>query len=416
MTANPIPPAKLSSRGVGLPLDDLPTASDRPGFSLLEGIRVLDVTSSIAGPYGTLLLADLGADVAKLEPAGRGDDARAWGPPFLDGDSLWFLAVNRNKRSIELDLSTNANRDRLVRLACAADVVVTTLRGPQLAKLGIEYSTLRARRPDLIYCTITGYGLTGPNRALPGYDLIAEGVSGIMDLTGEPETGPQKVGAPAADMLAGMDAAFAIVAALFDRQRTGRGHHIDVSLAESMIRLLAPKLTSYLGSGELQRRSGGRDSVIAVYQAFDTSDEPITLALGNDKIFARFCDAIGRDDIGSDPRFTNNASRREHRAQLVDKIQAVLRKQTAAQWLQIFAAADVPAGPINHLEAVVADPHSIAREMFYRYQYDGREVPQVNTGWHLDSAANAPRRPPPRLGADTESVLSEWLSTQVTGP
>jgi len=415
MTANPILPTDRSS-GVRLPLDDLPTAPDHRGFSLLEGIRVLDVTNSIAGPYSTVLLADLGADIAKVEPAGRGDDTRAWGPPFLDGEALWFLAVNRNKRSIELDLSAEASRDVLVRLACAADVLVTTLREPQLVKLGIEYSTLRARRPDLIYCTITGYGATGPSRALPGYDLIAEGVSGIMDLTGEPETGPQKVGAPAADILAGMDAAFAIVAALFDRERTGRGHHLDVSLVESMTRLLTPKLTSYLGSGELQRRTGGRDSVIAVYQAFDTADEAITLALGNDKIFARFCDAIGRDDIGSDPRFANNASRREHRAQLVDKIQAVLRERTAAQWLLIFAAADVPAGPINHLEAVVAEPHLIAREMFYRYLYDGREIPQVNTGWHLDFAANAPRRPPPRLGADTESVLSEWLNTQITNP
>lgn len=412
MTADPIPPSKLSRRGAGLPLDDLPAAADRPGFSLLEGIRVLDATGSVAGPYATMLLADLGADVAKVEPAGRGDDTRAWGPPFLDGDSLWFLAVNRNKRSIELDLSTKTNRDLLVRLACAADVVVTTLREPQLAKLGIEYSTLRARRPDLIYCTITGYGLTGPNRGLPGYDLIAEGVSGIMDLTGESETGPQKVGAPAADMLAGMDAAFAVVAALFDRQRTARGHHIDVSLVESMIRLLAPKLTSYLGSGELQRRTGGRDSVIAVYQAFDTADDPITLALGNDNIFARFCGAIGRNDIGSDARFANNASRREHRSELVAKIQAVLRERTAAHWLQIFADADVPAGPINHLESVVANQHLIEREMFYRYLHDDREIPQVNTGWHLDSAANTPRLPPPRLGADTESVLIEWLRNE----
>jgi crotonobetainyl-CoA:carnitine CoA-transferase CaiB-like acyl-CoA transferase len=183
-----------------------------------------------------------------------------------------------------------------------------------------------------------------------------------------------------------------------------------------MIRLLAPKLTSYLGSGELQRRTGGRDSVIAVYQAFDTADDPITLALGNDSIFARFCGAIGLDDMGSDPRFANNALRREHRDELVAKIQAVLRERTAAHWLQIFADADVPAGPINHLESVVADQHLIDREMFYRYLYDDHEIPQVNTGWHLDSAANTPRLPPPRLGANTESVLTEWLSTQITTP
>jgi crotonobetainyl-CoA:carnitine CoA-transferase CaiB-like acyl-CoA transferase len=409
MTPNPIVPTNQSGEA-RLPFDELPTAPDRPGFSLLDGVRVLDVTSSIAGPYCTLLLADLGADVAKVEPAARGDDTRAWGPPFLDGESLWFLSVNRNKRSVELDLSEDANRDLLGGLASAADVLVTTLRQPQLVKLGIDYSTLRVRRPDVIYCTITGYGLTGPNRALPGYDLIAEGVSGIMDLTGEPETAPQKVGAPAADMLAGMDAAFAIAAALFDRQRTGKGHHIDVSLTESMVRLLAPKLTSYLGSGELQRRTGGRDSVIAVYQSFDASDGPITLALGTDRIFARFCDAVGREDIRGDRRFADNALRRQHRCHLVAEIQSVLRERTAAEWLQIFAKADVPAGPINHLESVVADPHLIEREMFYRYAYDGRAVPQVNTGWHLDSAANTPRRPPPRLGADTESVLLDWVT------
>jgi crotonobetainyl-CoA:carnitine CoA-transferase CaiB-like acyl-CoA transferase len=411
MTANPTPTEQSFART--RPLDDLPIAPTRPAFSLLEGIRVLDVTSSIAGPYGTMLLADLGADVVKVEPAGRGDDARAWGPPFLHGEALWFLAVNRNKRSIALDLSKPGNRELLVRLACAADVVITTLRGRQLAKLGIDYPALKVRRPDLIYCAITGYGLTGPNSSLPGYDLIAEGVSGIMDLTGEPETGPQKVGAPAADMLAGMDAAFAIVAALFDRERNGKGHHIDVSLVESMIRLLTPKFTSYLGSGELQRRTGGRDSVIAVYQAFDTADDPITLALGNDKIFTRFCDAIGRNDMSIDPRFTGNASRRQHRAHLVAEIQAILREQPSAHWLRIFDDADIPAGPINHLEAVVADPHLIEREMFYRYKYDGHEIPQVNTGWHLDSAANTPRRPPPRLGAHTESAPLEWLAPHV---
>jgi crotonobetainyl-CoA:carnitine CoA-transferase CaiB-like acyl-CoA transferase len=397
-----------------LPLHNLPTAANGQSFALLDGVRVLDVTSSIAGPYGTLLLGDLGADVVKVERDGQGDDTRAWGPPFLDGDALWFLAVNRNKRSIALDFREQSSRDLLARLACAADVVVTTLREPQLAKLGIEYSALRVRRPDLIYCTITGYGLTGPNHALPGYDLIAEGVSGIMDLTGESTTGPQKVGAPAADMLAGMDAAFAIVAALFDRERTKKGHHIDVSLVESMTRLLAPKLTSYLGSGELQRRTGGKDSVIAVYQVFDTSDEPITLALGNDKIYARFCAAVGRDDLAADTRFSSNAGRREHREHLVREIQAILRERTASQWLRVFSDADIPAGPINHLESAAADPHLIDRGMFYQYAYGDRAIPQVNTGWHLDFAANTPRRPPPQLGADADAIVHDWLAATVT--
>jgi crotonobetainyl-CoA:carnitine CoA-transferase CaiB-like acyl-CoA transferase len=178
-----------------------------------------------------------------------------------------------------------------------------------------------------------------------------------------------------------------------------------------MTRLLTPKLTSYLGSGELQRRTGGKDSVIAVYQVFDTSDEPITLALGNDSIYARFCAAVGRDDLAADKRFSDNAGRREHREHLVSEIQTILRERTASHWLRVFSDADVPAGPINHLESVAADPHLIDRGMFYQYAYGDRAIPQVNTGWHLDFAANAPRRPPPPLGADTVAIVHEWLTS-----
>jgi crotonobetainyl-CoA:carnitine CoA-transferase CaiB-like acyl-CoA transferase len=378
-------------------------------FDLLDGVRVLDLTTSIAGPYATLLLADLGADVVKIERAGRGDDSRQWGPPFLNGEALWYLAVNRNKRSVALDLADPADVAVLVELAGRADVVITTLREPLLRRLGLDYPTVRARRPDLIFATITGYGLTGPNAGLPGYDLIAEGVSGVMALTGEPTTGPQKVGAPAADILAGMDAAFAVVAALYDRARTGRGHLLDLSLVESMTRMLSPKLTSYLGSGELQRRTGGRDSVVAIYQVFDTADEPISLALGNDAIFGRFCAVIDRPDWSANPDFSSNAGRRAHRAHLVGEIGKLLLERTAAEWLQLFAKADVPAGPVNNLESVVTDPHLLARGLFYRDGEGDEAIPQVNTGWQLDGAANRLRRRPPALGADTADVLADWL-------
>lgn len=393
----------------GLPQDELPLLAASTGFQLLAGVRVLDLTSSIAGPYGTMLLADLGADVVKVERAGTGDDARGWGPPFLEGHAVWYAAVNRNKRSVDLDLGSDEGRATLRSLVSASDVVVTSLRHSAMSRLGVAYEQTRQLRSDLIHCSITGYGLTGPKSELPGYDLIAEAFSSVMDLTGEPESGPQKVGTPAADLLAGMDAAFAIVAALYDRKQTGRGHQLDISLAESMTRFMTPKLTSYLGSGELQRRSGGRDSVIAIYQVFSTADDPIVLALGNDAIFTRFCRAAELEDLEDDPAYATNSARREHREKLVARIQSALVERPARWWLELCRRADVPAGPINRVEDVVADDQLRARSMLYRLPVDTGALPQVNTGWFLDGEPNGYRLPPPRLGAHRTQVVAEWL-------
>ena len=392
-----------------LPMDDLPEFVPSEGFQLLSGVRVLDLTSSIAGPYGTMMLADLGADVVKVERAGLGDDSRGWGPPFLEGHALWYAAVNRNKRSVDLDLKSDEGRATLQGLVQQADVVMTSLRQDAMTRLGIDYDQARALRPDIIHCTLTGYGLTGPKSHLPGYDLIAEAFSSVMDLTGEPESPPQKVGTPAADLLAGMDAAFAIVAALHDRQRSGRGHRLDISLAESMTRFMTPKLASYLGSGDLQRRSGGRDSVIAVYQVFETADDPIVLALGNDSIFQRFCRAAGREDLAADPAYATNADRRSRRSELVAEIQRTLSGRPAHDWLALCSDADVPATPINRVEDVVADQHLRERALLYRLPVDTGSLPQVNTGWFLDGEPNGFRLPPPRLGEHRDEVLAEWL-------
>jgi crotonobetainyl-CoA:carnitine CoA-transferase CaiB-like acyl-CoA transferase len=400
----------MTQTSVGLPQENLPARAPSAGYQLLAGVRVVDLTSSIAGPYGTMLLADLGADVVKVERAGSGDDARAWGPPFLDGFGLWFTSVNRNKRSIELDLKSDDDRQILQSLVARCDVVVTSLREEVMARLGVSFEQARKLRPNVIHCSITGYGLTGPKAQLPGYDLIAEGFSSVMDLTGEPDSPPQKVGTAAADLLAGMDAAFAVVAALFDRNRTGRGHQIDVSLAESMTRFMTPKLVSYLGSGELQRRSGGRDSVIAVYQVFQTADDPIVLALGNDGIFQRFCAAAGCNDLADDPAYATNRERRSRREVLVPKIQDVLLTRTARQWLDLCRQADVPAGPINRVEDVVADDHLQARSMLFRIPTEGSSLPQVGTGWQLDGQPNGYRLPPPHLGAHRDEVLAQWLA------
>ena len=387
----------------------LPDLSDRERFSLLAGVRVLDLTSSLAGPYATLLLADMGAEVVKVERPGAGDDARQWGPPFLDGLSLWYASVNRNNASVTLDYATAAGKKVLDRLVEQADAVVTNLRPAVQEKLGVDHPSLQAIRKDLVHCSITGFGLTGRRRDLPSYDLIAEGHSGVMDLTGETDSPPQKVGTPAADLLAGMDGAFGVVAALFDRQRTGRGHVVDVSLVESMTRFLTPRVVSYLGSGEVPRRSGGRDSVIAVYQPFDTADYPITLGLANDRTFRRFCEVAGRPDWADDPAYLDNRSRRERRAKLVARIQEVLRTRTRAEWLEAFAAAGVPAGPINTVADLAVDEGLLERGMLFAIPVQGASpIPQVGTGWHLDGAPNGGATAARALGADTDDVLCRW--------
>jgi crotonobetainyl-CoA:carnitine CoA-transferase CaiB-like acyl-CoA transferase len=392
-----------------LPADKLPLPESGEPLKLLDGIRVLDLTTSVAGPYATLLLADLGASVVKVERPGRGDDARAWGPPFLDGESLWFLSVNRNKESITLDYSRPAGLVALHALVGAADVLVMNQIAPNQKKLGIDYETLKAINPRLIHVSISGFGLTGTNSNQPCYDLIAEGYSGVMDLTGEIGNEPQKVGTPAADLLAGTDATLATLAALVRRNQTGQGHEIDVSMVESMTRFMTPRIVAYLGSGELPRRSGGKDSVIAIYQTFNTADSPLTLGLGNDSIWLRFCEAVGRPDMGTDPRFANNVGRREARQEIVQEIQAMLIQRPRSHWLSTFAKARIPAGPINRLDEVVNDPMLIERGLLFSAKRDGASVPQVGLGIQFDRNNRTYRKAPPRLGEDTHAVLSSWL-------
>ena len=311
-----------------------------------------------------MLLADMGAEVVKIERPGAGDDSRAWGPPFLDGESLWFLSVNRNKHSVTLDYTGEAGRKVLHDLVRKADVVIVNLVERVQKKLGVDYASLKAIRPDLVYVSLTGFGLTGARKDFPCYDLIAEGYSGVMDLTGEADSPPQKVGTPAADLIAGMDAAYAAVAALFDRSRSGRGHKIDIAMIDSMTRFMAPRIVPYLGSGEVPKRTGARDSVIAVYQVFETQDDPITLGLGNDAIWKRFWDAVGRPEPGADARYATNADRRAARAEIVAEIQKVLLTRRRDEWLKLFVEAKVPAGPVNRVDQVSSDPELISRGPF----------------------------------------------------
>lgn len=394
----------------GLPLDQLP-ARNAPALDLLAGVKVLDLTTSIAGPYAGQLLADMGATVVKVEKPGTGDDSRAWGPPFLHGESLWFMSVNRGKQSVTLDIASPKGRAVLRELIAQCDVLLLNLVARAQRKLELDAASLQGVNPRLVHVSISGFGLRGARADLPCYDLIAEGYSGVMDLTGEAESPPQKVGTPAADMLAGSDAAMAVLAALLRRQRDGQGCEIDISMVESMSRFMAPRLMPYLGSGELSRRSGGRDSVIAIYQVFDTADEPMTLGLGNDAIWKRFWEAVGSPEVGQDEAFASNSRRREGRAVIVERIAALLRTQPRAHWLGLLGPARVPAGPIHRLDELARD--SALQESGFLYRTDGPDgaVPQVGLGIRFDGKTEGTALPP-RLGEHTEQVLRDWLGCE----
>jgi len=391
-----------------LPLSRLPARS-APALDLLAGVKVLDLTTSIAGPYAGQLLADMGATVVKIEKPRTGDDARAWGPPFLHGESLWFMSVNRGKHSVALDIGHPKGMELLRRLLEQCDVLLLNLVARAQRKLGLDATTLKALKPDLIHVSLTGFGLSGDRADLPCYDLIAEGYSGVMDLTGEADGAPQKVGTPAADMLAGHDAAMAVLAALLRRQRDGAGCAIDISMVESMSRFMAPRLMPHLGSGEPYRRSGGRDSVIAIYQVFDTADEPMTLGLGNDAIWTRFWEAVGQPEVARDPAFASNALRRAKRPEIVATIAALLCQQPRAHWLGLFERARVPAGPINRIDQVGADKALQASGFIYSGAGPDGPIPQVGLGIRFDGRTEGTELPPPKLGAHTESILASWL-------
>jgi crotonobetainyl-CoA:carnitine CoA-transferase CaiB-like acyl-CoA transferase len=391
-----------------IPADSLPSKHNS-GLDLLEGTVVIDLTGSVAGPYAGQLLGDLGATVIKVERPGSGDDCRAWGPPFLDEESLWYLSVNRNKQAITLDITAPAGHAALLKMVGKADIVLINVVGRVQRKLGIDHATFAATNPALIHVSITGFGLSGERADMPCYDLIAEGYSGVMDMTGEADGPPQKVGTPAADLLAGEDAALAAVAALVRRQRTGKGAAIDIALVESMTRFMAPRLLPHLGSGDMVRRSGGRDSVIAIYQAFETADLPLTLGLGNDGIWQRFWAALDDAAFALNPAYATNAQRRQHRAEIVSVIAVRLRERPRDEWLARFIEARVPAGPINRLDEIGADAALRRRGFLYAFERNGTRVPQIGLGIQFDGESESVTRPPPRMGADNHAVLGDWL-------
>lgn len=387
----------------------LPRADKRSTLSALKGIKVLDLSTSIAGPYGCQLLADFGAEVVKIEKPNGGDDSRAWGPPFLDGQSLWYLSVNRNKSSVVIDMTHAQGQALLHRLVQQADILVTNFLPKLQKKLNVDYDTLHKINPKLIHMSLTGFGLEGERSSFPCYDLIAEGYSGVMDMTGEADQEPQKIGTPAADLLAGMDLALAAMAAVIQRTQDGQGHAVDIAMIDSMTRFMSPRLSSYLGSGILPRRDGAKDSVIAIYQVFQTADEPITLGLGNDAIWKRFWHALDDESFVTNPSYATNTDRRAHRSRLVSEIQQRLLEKPRNHWLSLFQAHGIPAGPINRLDQIAADPEMQKRGMFYEIEHAGSRIPQIGLGIRIDQETSYCELPPPKLAQDTKQVLENWL-------
>ena len=379
-----------------------------PVLPPLEGIRVVDLTRFMAGPFGTAMLGDYGADILKIEPPGEGDGARAWGPPFVEGESIYFLSVNRNKRSLTLNLRHPEGVALFLRMVDQADVVIENFTPGTMSRLGIGDDVLRARNPRLIYCAISGFGQTGPYRDRPAFDLILQGMGGVMATTGEEGGAPVRVGVPIADIAGGMYAAYAIALALLARDRTGVGQSLDVSLLDAQLSWLSYYIGMYLASGEIPLRRGSAHATVVPYQAFACADgRYITLGTGNDRLFRRFAEVAGVD-LADDPRFRSNPDRIRHRADLLPLLDAVFQTRPAAVWLEALRAAGVPCGPISTVDEIVVDPQVRAREMLVEIDHPsaGRiTVPGLPV--KCSATPGSIRRPPPRLGEHTVEVLGE---------
>jgi len=389
-----------------------------PGGSL-RGLRVLDLSRVLAGPWASQLLGDLGADVIKIEKPGCGDDTRGWGPPWLaDGegrpttDAAYFLCTNRNKRSLTVDITQPAGQAIVRELAAQSDVVLENFKVGGLAAYGLDYASLSAINPKLVYCSITGFGQDGPYAARAGYDFLIQGMGGLMSITGradaEEGAGPQKVGVALTDILTGLYATVAIQAALAHREKTGQGQHIDLALLDVQVACLANQAMNYLVSGKAPRRMGNGHPNIVPYQDFPTADGDMILAIGNDGQFARFCEIAGHAEWAGDDRFSTNAARVKHRGELLPLLRQATVMKTTAAWIVLLENAAVPCGPINDLAGVFADPQVMHRGLKVEMPHAaGGNTPQVGNPIRFSATPIDYRLAPPLLGQDTEAVLRE---------
>jgi crotonobetainyl-CoA:carnitine CoA-transferase CaiB-like acyl-CoA transferase len=382
----------------------------------LAGVRVLELARILAGPWAGQILADLGADVIKVERKGSGDDTRGWGPPFVeatDGGHLgaaYFHATNRGKRSIEVDFESEDGRRVVRKLAARSDVLIENFKVGGLAKFGLDYASLAKECPRLIYCSVTGFGQTGPYAPRAGYDLMAQGMGGIMDLTGDPAGEPQRAGVPVADIFTGVYSAVGVLAALAQREKTGQGCLVDTALLDSQVGVLANQALNFLVGGKVPTRIGNAHPNIVPYQVFPVADGHIIIATGNDNQFAKLCAVLGEPKLPEEPRYRVNSDRLKHREELIERLSALTRRWSRDDLLAKLEAVQVPAGPINALDQVFTDPQVLHRGMKIERpsaQAKGGTIPGVRTPITIGGAPMAAERPAPRLGEHTAEILRE---------
>jgi len=386
-------------------------------YGCLTGLRVLDLSRILAGPWATQLLADLGAEVIKIERPEKGDDTRGWGPPFVVGEhdadlfSAYYLAANRGKKSVGVDLSSREGRDIVASLAKSCDVVVENFKVGGLKRLGLDYYALSAVNPRLIYCSISGFGQTGPCKEKPGYDLLVQAMGGLMSITGDPDGEPMKVGVAVADIFTGLYAAVAILAALNERRSSDKGQQIDLALLDVQIATLANQGMNFLASGQAPRRYGNAHPNIVPYQAFATSDGHIVVAVGNDAQFARFVAVLGLPELSKDPRFQKNADRVRNRAALIEILGGMIRTFQKHILLRKLEAELIPVGPINQMHDVFADPHVKARGLVVEQNLSANSsaTKMIGNPIRFSRTPIQYRHAPPRLGAHTAEILRDEL-------
>ena len=386
-------------------------------YGCLTGLRVLDLSRILAGPWATQLLADLGAEVIKIERPEKGDDTRGWGPPFVVGEhdadlfSAYYLAANRGKKSVGVDLSSREGRDIVASLAKSCDVVVENFKVGGLKRLGLDYYALSAVNPRLIYCSISGFGQTGPCKEKPGYDLLVQAMGGLMSITGDPDGEPMKVGVAVADIFTGLYAAVAILAALNERRSSDKGQQIDLALLDVQIATLANQGMNFLASGQAPRRHGNAHPNIVPYQAFATSDGHIVVAVGNDAQFARFVAVLGLPELSKDPRFQKNADRVRNRAALIEILGGMIRTFQKHILLRKLEAELIPVGPINQMHDVFADPHVKARGLVVEQNLSANSsaTKMIGNPIRFSRTPIQYRHAPPRLGAHTAEILRDEL-------